>query len=141
MARVVPAHVTVTYPEEITDERLLLNRAERQLDTVTPFRLRLGAVFAEDEGRGGAFVAVDDIDGGWAEMRRRLLAEPMTPVDFPAHLTVAHPRTSRRGTACYAALRDEHLDAEAYVREALFTETTADSFTVLRHFPLADAAG
>ena len=140
MACAVPAHVTVTYPEETSDENLLLARAAAHFPIVPPFRLRLGEVFAEDDGRGGVFIAVEDIDGGWADLKRHLLAEPMTPIDFPPHVTVAHPRTSTNGTACYAALRGHRLSAETYVREVVFTETTAATFTVLRRFPLAGMA-
>lgn len=141
MAAVVPAHVTVVYPEETVDVDLLLQRAEQWAGTVARFRLRLGEVFAEDGGRGGVFAAVDDVDGGWRELRRLLLARPMTPVDFPAHVTVAHPRTSSQGEECAAALAGRCLDSEILVREALFTATTATSFTVIRRFPLAVAAG
>jgi hypothetical protein len=137
MAAVVPAHVTVTYPEETTDEDLLLHRAELLTGTVAPFRLRLGGVFAVDQGRGGVFVAVHDTDGGWADLRRRLLAEPMTALDIPAHATVAHPRTSTRGRDCYAALAGRSLDGEIRIPEVLYTETTADHFTVVRRFSLA----
>lgn len=140
MARLVPAHVTVTYPEETVDEELLLRRARRRLGTVPPFRLRLGAVVAEDGGGGGVFVAVEDVDGGWADLRRRLLAEPMTPLDVPAHLTVVHPRTSARGPECLAALAGRRLAAEVRIREVRYTETTADAFTLLRRFPLGTGA-
>ncbi len=136
MASVVPAHVTIAYPEETADEELLLCRAQRQLAGVAPFRLRLGEVFAEDEGRGGVFLQVEDVDGRWAGLRRKLLEDPMAPIDFPAHLTLAHPRTSSRGADCLAALGGRRLAAEVWVREVLFTETTVDRFTVLRRFPL-----
>ncbi|WP_119727651.1 hypothetical protein [Thermomonospora amylolytica] len=53
MADLVPAHLTVTYPEETTDEALLLRRAESWLPQATAFRLRPGKVFAENEGHGG----------------------------------------------------------------------------------------
>ena len=61
----------------------------------------------------------------------------MTPIDFPPHVTIAHPRTCHNGTACYAELRRHDLQTETLVREILFTETIAASFTVLRCFPLA----
>jgi hypothetical protein len=136
MAAVVPAHVTVTYPEETTDEQLLLHRAARHTATTAPFRLRLGQVIADDGGRGGVFIAVHDVDGGWAALRRQLLVAPMTPLDVAPHVTVAHPRTSTRGEECLAALGGQHLDGTVLVREVLFTETTASSFAVLRRFPL-----
>ena len=90
-----------------------------------------------DGGRGGVFVAVDDIDHGWADLRQRLLAEPMSRIEFPPHVTIAHPRTAADGTACYAALRGDRIDADMYVREALFTETTPVRFTVRQRFALA----
>ncbi|HEY0699581.1 MAG TPA: hypothetical protein VGD43_17425, partial [Micromonospora sp.] len=80
------------------------------------------------------------VDGAWAGLRRLLLAAPMTPVDFPAHLTSAHPRTSSRGGECLRALAGQDLAAEVRVREVLFTETTAETFTVLRRFPLTTLA-
>ncbi len=137
MAAVVPAHVTVAYPEEVSDEDPLLRRAEALVGTMPPFRLRLGEVTADDHGRGGVFVTVEDVDGGWSAVRRRLLADPMTPLGHPPHVTVAHPRTSTRGTECHAALAGERVATEFVVREVLHTETTAGTFTVLRRFPLS----
>ncbi|MGP3979321.1 2'-5' RNA ligase family protein [Streptomyces sp. 8N114] len=139
MASTVPAHVTVTYPEETADEALLLQRAELCRHQTPPFRLSLGEVFAEDEGRGGVFVAVDDVNQGWAGLRRRLLSPPMTPIDFPAHATIAHPRTCKRGTQCYAELAGHHAGGTVWARELLFTQTTSNSFTILRRFRLSAA--
>jgi hypothetical protein len=140
MASTVPAHVTVTYPEETADESLLLQRAEICRHQTPPFQLRLGKVFTEDEGRGGVFVAVDDVDRGWADLRQRLLSPPMTPISYPAHVTIAHPRTCKRGPQCYAELAGHRARGTVCARELLFTQTTANSFTVLRRFPLrADA--
>ncbi|MFF1360934.1 2'-5' RNA ligase family protein [Streptomyces sp. NPDC058297] len=140
MASVIPAHVTVTYPEETVDEALLLQRAELCHHQTPAFRLRLGEVFTEDEGRGGVFVAVDDVDRGWADLRRGLLSPPMTPISFPAHVTIAHPRTCRRGPQCYAELAGHCARGTVWARELLFTQTTANSFTVLRRFPLSAGA-
>ncbi|MFU8850029.1 hypothetical protein ACNAW0_03425 [Micromonospora sp. SL1-18] len=42
-----------------------------------------------------------------------------------------------RGEECRVALANRHLRSEFLVREVLFTETTADAWTVLRRFPLA----
>ncbi|OLF14813.1 2'-5' RNA ligase family protein [Actinophytocola xanthii] len=144
MAAVVPAHLTVVYPEEVADEPLLLRRVESSLATTTPFRLRLGAVVAEADGAGGVFVAVDDLDGGWAALRNALLTAPMTPADVPPHVTLVHPRTSRRGAGCWAVLAGRRVDLEVAVREVCLTETrygqagTADvSLAVLRRFALA----
>ncbi|OJF15211.1 hypothetical protein BG844_05765 [Couchioplanes caeruleus subsp. caeruleus] len=141
MAAVVPAHVTVAYPEEIVDEELFLRRAQSQLGQVAPFRLRLGEVFAAEHGRGGVFLAVNDIDGGWSRLRRLLLTAPMTALDFPPHVTMAHPRTCTRGEKCHRALAGQRLNNEFRIPEVLYTETTADTFTILRRFRLATTAG
>lgn len=138
MASVVPAHITIAYPEETADEELLLRRAAEQFGSRPPFRLRFSGVFAEEQGRGGVFLTVDDVDRGWARLRRGLLAAPMIPVDFPPHVTIAHPRTSNRGGECLAALVSRPVALEFTVREVLFTETTVDAWTVLRRFALAD---
>lgn len=133
MAAVVPAHVTVTYPEETADEEELLRRAEAGLGWA--FRLRLGGIFAAE---GGVFVAVEDVEGGWGRLRDRLLEAPL---DVPAHMTVAHPRTSTRVAECAAALAGQRVEAEVAVDELLYTETTPTTFTVLRRFPLAPTPG
>lgn len=136
MADVVPAHVTLAYPEEVVDEDLLLRRLERTLPVVAPFRLRLGEVFAEDGGRGGVFLAVTDVDGAWNSVRRQLLSTPMTPVDVAPHVTIAHPRTATATELCWAELKAHCLDHEFTVRELLFTETTHEAFSVLHRFRL-----
>nr|WP_269091209.1 2'-5' RNA ligase family protein [Actinopolymorpha cephalotaxi] len=145
MAARAPAHVTVTYPEETGDDELLLRRAARVAADTPRFRLGLAAVFAEDGGHGGVFLSVEDVDGGWARLRRHLLAPPFRPVGFPPHVTVAHPRTAPDGPACLAALagrrRGDGLGVGVGVREfdvaeVCHTETTATSFTLLRRFPL-----
>ncbi|MBB5077456.1 2'-5' RNA ligase family protein [Nonomuraea endophytica] len=136
MADVVPAHVTLVYPEETLDESLLLERAESRFGEQPPFRLSLGGVFAMD---GGVFVRVLDVDGAWAGLRRLLLAPPMVPVDFPPHVTIAHPRTSAQGARCHAALAGRELAGEFRVKEIQFTETGAGSFSVLRQFCLGSA--
>lgn len=141
MAARAPAHVTVTYPEETGDDELLLGRAARVVEGTPRLRLRLTGVFAEDGGRGGVFLSVEDVDGGWARLRSRLLAPPFRPVDFPPHVTVAHPRTASDGPACLAALTGHRpggvLGASGFdVTELWYTETTAAAFTVLRRFPL-----
>ncbi|MFD9945532.1 2'-5' RNA ligase family protein [Nonomuraea sp. NPDC059023] len=136
MAHVVPAHVTLVYPEETLDETLLLKRAASQAAERPPFRLRLGDVFAMD---GGVFVRVLDVDGAWAGLRRTLLPPPMAAMGFPAHATIAHPRTSTLGARCAAALAGRELAGEFRVTEIQFTEAGAGSFSVLRRFRLGQA--
>ncbi|MFI6394383.1 2'-5' RNA ligase family protein [Nonomuraea sp. NPDC050547] len=136
MAEVVPAHVTLVYPEETLDETLLLKRAESHAGERPPFRLRLGRVFAMD---GGVFVRVHDVDGAWTDLRRELLSPPMAAMDVPPHATIAHPRTSTWGARCAAALAGRELAGEFRVTEIRFTEAGAGSFSVLRRFSLGRA--
>ncbi|MFC4069606.1 2'-5' RNA ligase family protein [Actinoplanes subglobosus] len=189
MAAVVPAHVTLLYPEEalircpadpapVPEARHETQATEqfptpaevrfvepRQVEALaaetTPFRLRPGAVFTLDEGHGGVFVAVEDVDGAWAQLRRRLLgaASGLTSAtggvtgltsatggvtgltsEFPPHATVVHPRTSSRGPECWAAFRGMSLSGEFTVSEIVHTTTTAEVFTVEQRFPLLGSA-
>lgn len=82
------------------------------------------------------FVAVDDVDQGWTRLRQRLLSPPMTPLAFSPHVTIAHPRTCKRGPQCCAELAGQRAEVTTWARELLFTETTSIFFAVLRRFPL-----
>jgi hypothetical protein len=157
MAAVVPAHVTLLYPEEVliqelrdegqATEAMLLEprQVEEVVAETAPFRLRLGAVITLDEGHGGVFVAVQDVDGGWAHLRHRLLSlasgtAPGTTPDltagFPPHATIAHPRTSSQCPECWSACRGRSLSGEFTVTEIAHTTTAAEAFTVEQRYPL-----
>jgi 2'-5' RNA ligase len=98
MAAQIAAHVTLAYPQEAPIIDLLVERVRAASITCPPFRLRLGgsAYFERPEG-GGVYVKVEDIDGGYRKMREDVLQPPFDAVAFPPHVTVVHPRTSRRG--------------------------------------------
>lgn len=123
MARLVPPHVSVVYPEEIPDSEALVSRAAIAAAGLAPFRLTLGPVLARDEGRGGVFFAVDDPSHAWTEYRALLLAEARTPLDVLPHATVVHPRTSDRGPAALDALRHARIDGDVLVTEVCQTRT------------------
>ncbi|MBK1786461.1 NUDIX domain-containing protein [Prauserella cavernicola] len=135
MAAVAPPHVTLSYPEEVTDERLLLDRMAAVAEHQPPFHLTLAQSFTRE---GGTFLGLLDVEGGWARLRETLLAAPFRAVDFPPHLTVAHPRTSHHGEACAQELRAP-VGASVRVDEICFTETGL-AFTVLHRFPLRGRA-
>lgn len=124
MFRRTPAHVTLTYPEEAADRALL----ERAAGTGT-LRLALAAVVAIDDGAGGVFVEVTDLDGGWAGLRARLLGDAR--LDVPPHLTIVHPRTSTAGPRAWDALRGKRFDAAFTVTEVLLTATSDAGCAVL----------
>ncbi|WP_436777752.1 2'-5' RNA ligase family protein [Yinghuangia sp. YIM S09857] len=137
MAAVVPPHITLVYPEETADEELLSARAEAACGRTAPFRLGLRGVVAEEAGRGGVFVEIDDVGGAWTALRDDLLRPPMMRCPGVApHATIVHPRTSDRGPECFRSLAGQRLDVEVRVREVVFTETTAESFAVPRRFAL-----
>ncbi|WP_433795318.1 2'-5' RNA ligase family protein [Actinoplanes sp. CA-252034] len=160
MAAVVPAHVTLLYPEEAlirqpagptprpeirdgrpAQERVLEPRqVEEPIAGTAPFRLRLGAIITLDEGQGGVFVAVQDVDGAWAHLRHRILGQaPGLTSGFPPHATIVHPRTSSRGPECWEALRGSSLSGEFTISEIVHTTTTAEAFTIEQRFPLLRA--
>lgn len=136
MASLVPAHVTVTYPEEAGDDELLLQRAAETVDHASTVELQVGEIFAEDGGRGGVFFAVEDIEGGWAQLRHELLAPPFHSISFRPHVTVVHPRTSSQGTRCLAELAGYRLGGQFTATELLFTQTAPAFFEVAQRFAL-----
>ncbi|WP_232021623.1 MULTISPECIES: NUDIX domain-containing protein [Pseudonocardia] len=139
MRDVVPAHVTVVYPEETVDAELLLERAARAADEMPAFPIRLGA-FGCAEGRGGVFVMVEDSRGGLEALRDRLLLPPQRFSGYPFHATVAHPSTAQSLSACWTQLSGSGLDVSFRVRELLWTVTDASTRTVLERFALTGSS-
>ncbi|SDM37002.1 ADP-ribose pyrophosphatase YjhB, NUDIX family [Allokutzneria albata] len=136
MAALVPPHVTVAYPEEVPDVDLLVRRTTALAQETAPMAIRLTSVVADDEGRGGVFVAVDDSQRGWAGLRLGLLRPPFRGSGYPPHVTLVHPRTSKSGPAAYRALRGTRMDLPVVIDEIALTETGPDHFRVLQTFPL-----
>lgn len=136
MHRVVPAHVSVVYPEETVDAGLLLERVACAAAEMSAFPIQLGVFGCDDEGRGGVFVMVNDSQGGLETLRDRVLLPPQRFSGYAFHATVAHPRTSTSLSACWAQLRGGGLEVSFTVRELLWTVTDASARTVLERFPL-----
>jgi GNAT superfamily N-acetyltransferase len=99
MAAQIAAHVTVAYPREAPDAALLVERARVAAAAVGPFRLRLGALACFGRPEDGVHLAVDDVDGGVRALRERMLRPPFQASAGAPHVTLVHPRTSRRGRA------------------------------------------
>lgn len=97
MAAQIAAHVTLTYPQEAPALDLLVERVGTACAAAARFRLRLGALGCFNRPEGGVYVGVEDVDGGYASLRREVLRPPFRPVSFPPHATLVHPRTSSRG--------------------------------------------
>ena len=96
MAARIAAHVTLVYPEEAPNCDLLLDRIRGACSITPPFRLRLGELRPFEGRDRGVYVSVDDIDGGFHTMREQVLRPPFSRLAFRPHVTVMHPRTSRR---------------------------------------------
>ena len=131
MAARAPAHVTVVYPEELPDPAVQVARVAAVVRA--PFRLRFGEVRREG---GWVHVAVDDLDGGWQDVRDRLVPHGQLDVG-PPHLTLVHPRTSSAAEAAWRVLRGCRVDRTATVTALLVTATSDAGCAVLHRTPLA----
>jgi len=140
MAAMVGAHVTVAYPEEAPDPTALAERVRALAATTSPFPLALGAPAAFTEERAGAGLNVDDPAGGLAALRRQLLRPPFRDLGYPAHVTLAHPRTTPDGCAAFAAAQAAALTGPWTVREIALTATLLDRVDVLERFALEGSA-
>lgn len=134
-----PAHVTVVYPEEVTDEPLLLQRLAAVVVDLRPFRLTFGGMVSVDGGDGGVFFEAVEATETLTELRRGVVFAPFTPIHFPFHATVVHPRTSHRGREAREHLGDVCIEGHVDVRSVAFTETTPTAFRVLESFALGSA--
>ena len=139
MAKICPPHITLVYPEEVTDEGLLIKRAARLVRRFRPFDIVVGEVIGDDEGRGGVFVAIEDRTGQLRSLREALLTAPQHPLGYPFHSTIAHPRTSRDPVACWRLLRGVRLDISVRVDEILHTSTNDTARSTLAAFRLGRA--
>jgi GNAT superfamily N-acetyltransferase len=79
------------------------------------------------------------VDGGYATLRERVLRPPFQTEAFPPHVTLVHPRTSRRGRELWAAGRDWRYDAEFTAREVTVTAFDGDRWIVMARFALGGA--
>jgi 8-oxo-dGTP pyrophosphatase MutT (NUDIX family) len=137
MAAGVPAHVSLVYPEEVADFDALLARAEAAARKQTGFPFDVREILRTDEPN-GVFVGlgVTDRTGAVPALRRALLPPGSTPLGIPLHVTVVHPRTSDRGDAAFAALRDGVATGSFPVTELCWTETSIDGMQVRARFGL-----
>ena len=136
MARQIAAHVTLIYPGEIPDPARLAASAEHAAALTAPFTITLGAPFHDGSPANGVFLHVSDPGDGIGRFRAAAL--PASPaLAFPPHVTLVHPRTSRRGPQAWAALTGAPVAA---VRVAItgiaITAHDGDRWPALRTIPL-----
>ncbi len=137
MARRIPPHVSLVYPEEADDEALLLRRAASVAEKTAPFDIFFGDLETDRRGRGGVWFPVVDPSDTWGRLRTSILAPPFRQLPMRPHATVVHPRTSDRGPEALVDLKGSSLDGEARITEVLFTETRPSGMEILNHFALA----
>ncbi len=136
MAGQIAAHVTLVYPQEAPIVDLLIERVRVASTDAAPFRLRLGRVACFGRPEDGIYVEVEDIDGGYRQLREDVLRLPFHPVEFPPHVTLIHPRTSPRGRAFWETPRDQQLDQEFTAAEVAITAFNGTKWVVVETFPL-----
>ena len=137
MAAGVPPHVTLVYPEEVTDEALLVERAHRAAEAFCPFTVTLGPVVADEDGHGGVFASVGDPTHSWNDLRQRILEPPFRRVDVHPHATIVHPGTSNEGPAAWGQERGSTVSEIVLLREFCLTKTdTETGIRVLDRFEL-----
>jgi len=137
MAARAPAHVTLIYPEEFTDEQLLVARTREAASRTAPFSVVTHAMACEAEGDGGVWFLVEDESGSWASLRCALLQPPFRLLlEAVPHITLVHPRTSKQGRAALSALGNTQLGDRFELNEIVFTDTSESGMRVLERFPL-----
>jgi 2'-5' RNA ligase len=136
MATAIAAHVTLVYPHEAPDFDLLVSRLREQALTTAPFRLRLGGLGCFDRPEGGVYVDVKDLDGGYKRLRDHLLVVPLRRSTFPPHVTIAHPRTSRRLRELWESSAYRRSNAQFTVQEIAITAFDGLRWQTLQQFPL-----
>jgi 2'-5' RNA ligase len=138
MAAMIPAHVTVVYPNEAPSADVLADWVSATVARITPFRLRLGprACFGRPED--GIYVDVDDIDGGYGDLREAMLGAERRHVPYTPHVTILHPRTSRHGRALWDSGWTAPPAREFTVREVAITAFDGVRWPAVMTFPLSD---
>jgi GNAT superfamily N-acetyltransferase/2'-5' RNA ligase len=130
MAAQIAAHATLVYPREAPIADLLVERLGDAAAATPPFRLRFGAL-RHSANHDAVWVQLEDVDGGYAALRERLLRPPFRAEGFPPHVTLVHPRTSSRGRELWAASGDWRDDAEFTAREITVTAFDGARWTVV----------
>jgi 2'-5' RNA ligase superfamily len=140
MAAGVPPHLTLAYPEELDTDPGLRSSVAAVACRMAPFRVRLGALVGIEQGRGGAQVAVLDLDGGWAQARQALLPRE-DGLRLEPHVTIVHRRTSPDPERAWRALRGTTVEQTFLVSELQVTETYRYTLAVLQRYPLSHGRG
>jgi 2'-5' RNA ligase len=136
MARQIAAHITLIYPEEIADPAELVERTRRAADRIAPFTIAAGRPFHPGSPADGVFLHVIDPDDGIGRFRAAAIPQGQA-IGFPPHITIVHPRTSRRGQRAWAELAQVRLDASFTIGEVAITAYDGQCWPTLRTIALA----
>jgi hypothetical protein len=134
MASMIAPHVTVAYPDELSALDDLVAGVERVAATTAPFTLRLGDVVHDGDPDRGVFVAVDDADGAWQQLRDAVTGGPSRTL--PPHVTLVHPRSSGLGRSAWRELDGLDLTGEFTVSSVAVTAFADGNWATVADCPL-----
>lgn len=137
MSRCIAAHVTLAYPEEAPDVDLLFERVREACSHSRPFRLRSGEIACYERPEAGVYIGVEDLDGGYQRMRDEVLRPPFQSARMSPHITLVHPRTSRRGREFWGKRPYEANNREFTVSRVSITAFDGVRWDVLETYRLA----
>jgi RimJ/RimL family protein N-acetyltransferase len=136
MAAQIAAHVTLVYPREAPVVDLLVERLRLAAATTPPFRLRFGTLGDAAHPDDGAYLHVDDVDGGYAAIRQRVLQPPFQVATFVPHVTLVHPRTSARSPEFWMVAGGRYQTGEFTARDIALTAFDGTRWIVLEQLAL-----
>jgi 2'-5' RNA ligase len=139
MAEQIAAHITLIYPEEITDPSDLIARVSRAAASTRPFSVVIGSPTHAGNPADGVFLAVGDISDGIRRFRETAVPAGHA-IDFQPHVTIVHPRTSTRGGQAWNKLADMHFDAEFTISNVAITAYDGQRWPTLQTIPLTGLA-
>jgi 2'-5' RNA ligase len=145
MAGAIGPHITLVYPDEHPGLAALRERVAAVAKHERTFRLRLGSFreFAPPDD-GCIYIEVQDLDGRFTRLREVLTAPPFRPITFPPHLTIIHPRTSKRGHEFWRAGVRPVPESDLVVEAIALTSFDAGGYAIDARIPLgmaSDSAG
>jgi 2'-5' RNA ligase len=140
MAAEIPAHITLVYPVEHPGVDALRERVKGISDRERAFRLCLGDFRAfPPPDAGCVYIDVRDDDGRLAALRTKAAAPPFNPVEFRAHMTVIHPRTSDRAAEFWRAGGIQEARSSLMIDAIFITSFENGKYAVEARFPLLQA--
>lgn len=95
---------------------------------------------AADRCSQGVFLRVSDEAGGIRCFREAALPAGHA-IDFPPHVTIVHPRTSRQGEQAWSELAGLQIDARCTITEVAITAYDGQRRPTLQTIPLSRQPG